>query len=341
VEDERMRVIGREVIALLVLAGILALAGMAAGGEGGYGVYQYIVRNARGAFDEIGSAIEARAVSEGWEVVAAIDAGVPDDCHFSARVFVLYDSLYAARVIGANPKTGPFAALDRVTVFEDENGLHVSVVNPHSINRTILMDDSAYEEMTASHLMALRKMIAAAVDGETSRTEYGQFREGGYIGKTMGVMAGGKFEDLLREKAGVPGQSYKKVAARVREGLRETSEQWGMEYAYQVDIPEFDMMILGATGTPMDSKSFEIVRQGSDQSREDFECPGIAYAGAYPIEVVVAERKGEVTVYMTDVMYRMKMYFEDAGKWAFMKNMSMPGSIEEEVAEQIENGLDE
>jgi len=47
-----------------------------------------------------------------------------------------------------------------------------------------------------------------------------------------------------------------------------------------------------------------------------------------------------VKVYMVDVMYRMKMYFEDAGKWAFMKNMSMPGSIEEEVTEQIENGLD-
>ena len=101
------------------------------------------------------------------------------------------------------------------------------------------------------------------------------------------------------------------------------------------------MVILGTTGTPMDSKSFEIVRHGSDQSREDFECPGIAYAGAYPVEVVVAGRDDEVKVYMTDVMYRMKMYFEDAGKWAFMKNMSMPGTIEEEVAEQIENGLDE
>jgi len=30
-------------------------------------------------------------------------------------------------------------------------------------------------------------------------------------------------------------------------------------------------------------------------------------------------------------MYRMKMYFEDAGMWAFMKNMSMPGEIEDEI----------
>jgi hypothetical protein len=314
---------------------------MAGAAEDGYGVYQYIVREANGTIDEIGSAIEDGAASEGWKVIAALDAGVPEDCPFGARVIVLYDSLYAARVIGANMETGPFAALDRVAVFEDEDGVHVSVVNPHSINRTILMDDSAYEDMTADHLMALRKMIESHVEGTPTDKEYGQFREEGYIGKTMGVMAGGKFEDLLREKASVNGESYKKVAGKVRQGLKQTGEEWGMEYAYQVDIPEFDMMILGTTGTPMDSKSFEIVGHGADKSREDFECPGIAYAGAYPIEVVVARRDDEVKVYMTDVMYRMKMYFEDAGKWAFMKNMSMPGTIEEEIAGQIEDGLNE
>jgi hypothetical protein len=39
------------------------------------------------------------------------------------------------------------------------------------------------------------------------------------------------------------------------------------------------------------------------------------------------------------VMYRMKMFFEDAGKWAFMKNMGMPGSIHDEIAAQIKSDL--
>ena len=30
-------------------------------------------------------------------------------------------------------------------------------------------------------------------------------------------------------------------------------------------------------------------------------------------------------------MYRMKVYFEDAGKRAFMKNMGMPGQIEDDI----------
>ncbi len=35
------------------------------------------------------------------------------------------------------------------------------------------------------------------------------------------------------------------------------------------------------------------------------------------------------------------MYFEDAGKWAFMKNMTMPGSIGGELEDQIEGVLEE
>jgi hypothetical protein len=38
-------------------------------------------------------------------------------------------------------------------------------------------------------------------------------------------------------------------------------------------------------------------------------------------------------------MFRMKMYFEDAGKWAFMKNVRMPGSIQDELGEQVKTGL--
>jgi hypothetical protein len=38
-----------------------------------------------------------------------------------------------------------------------------------------------------------------------------------------------------------------------------------------------------------------------------------------------------IQVQAVDEMYRMKMFFEDAGKMAFAKNMGMPGSIEDEL----------
>jgi hypothetical protein len=108
-----------------------------------------------------------------------------------------------------------------------------------------------------------------------------------------------------------------------------------MQLAYALEIPEAETVVLGSTGTPMDSRSFEIVGAGADSSRNRLKCPGLAHAGAYPIEVVVTKDAGSVRVRVVDTMYRMKMYFEDAGKWAFMKNMGMPGSIQDEIAAQV------
>jgi hypothetical protein len=40
-----------------------------------------------------------------------------------------------------------------------------------------------------------------------------------------------------------------------------------------------------------------------------------------------------------DEMYRMKMFFEDAGKMKFARNMGMPGSIEDEIKDLIRSAL--
>ena len=40
---------------------------------------------------------------------------------------------------------------------------------------------------------------------------------------------------------------------------------------------------------------------------------------------------GRVRVTLIDEMYRMKMFFEDAGKMKFAANMRIPGSIESEL----------
>jgi uncharacterized protein (DUF302 family) len=328
-------------IAGLALVLAVGLAAAAQAGEKTYGVYEYVVENVEGSFEDVSSALETAAESAGWQVLAAIDAGVPEGCSHSARVFVLYMPSYAEEVVGANRRTGPYAALDRVNLFTDENGTHVSVVNPHSITRTVLMDDTSYEDLAEAHLKALREMILSAVKGTESGRQYGQMRDEGHIGKTMGVVAGGRFEDLIQEKASVDGADYAAVGRDVFAGLGKEGKKWGMRAVCQVDMPEFNLLLIGTTGTPMDSKSFDIVKAGSDGARKEFECPGLAHAAAYPIEVVVMEHDGTVKVYMVDAMFRMKMYFEDAGKWAFMNNMKMPGSIDKELKKQFKAGLED
>lgn len=75
------------------------------------------------------------------------------------------------------------------------------------------------------------------------------------------------------------------------------------------------------------------------QDRKDIAFAGTAYAPAYPIELVVSQQDGRVLVESVDAMYRMKLFFEDAGKWAFMKNMTMPGSLASEIKDRLASAL--
>jgi len=304
-----------------------------------YGVFECVVEQAAGSLDEITASLESGAVEAGWQLLATTPGGVPKDCTYNSRVICIFDSEYAADLMKANRTTGPFGVVDRIGIFEDENGLHIAVVNPNSINRTILLDDTTFGEKSEAHLQALRQMILASVTGTPSAKQYGQSRTEGYIGKTMGVVAGGKFSDMIKDKGSTEAGSLAEVAARIKTELGKTSKKWGLHSVYEADLSEFGVIVLGTTGSKLCSKSFEIVGSGADESRKDFACPGNAYVAAYPLEVVLFQDNDTITVRMVEAMFRMKMYFEDAGKWAFMNNMKMPGSIDKELKKQIKKGL--
>ena len=321
----------------VVLAAALALplgAGAAAEAPRA-GVYQYVVTRAQGTRDAVAAAIAEAAPAAGFRVLARVPAGAPAGCGYAAEVLALYHPEYGREVLAANRRTGPFAVVDRVNVFEDERGVHVSVLNPRSILRTVLMDDARQASLAEAHLAALRGLVSGAVTGTSASRDYGEVREKGYIGKTMGVMAGGPFAEKVEAVAVLGGADWQAAVDGLRAAMEKKGPRWGLHLAYALEIPEAETAVLGATGTPMDTRSFEIVRAGADSSRDGLRCPGLAHAGAYPIEVVVVKETGVVRVRRVDSMYRMKMYFEDAGKWAFMKNMGMPGSIGDELSAQI------
>jgi len=304
-----------------------------------FGVYEYVLDHAGATVDDAGSALEVALSAEGWRLLAKVDAGVPAGCRFKARVFAVVEGEYAARLMAANRKTAPFAVVDRVNVFEDEGGVHVAVLNAESVNRTVLMDDPALAELSRTHVDALRALVIGAVPGNAIHREYGEKRSRGYIGKTMGVMAGGPFDDKVKDEAVIGSGDWKAVADKVRQGLTRPGGKWGLHLAYELELPEQETVIFGSAGGAMEGKSFAIVKAGADGTRGSYQCAGLAHAAAYPIEVVVARDGAAVKVRLVDTMYRMKMYFEDAGNWAFMTNMGMPGSIHDELAAQIKSGL--
>jgi hypothetical protein len=274
-----------------------------------------------------------------WKFVAGVQSGIPTDlCAFPAEVIVLESSDHTEAVLSAG-LPGAFAVPVRVVVFEDEFGVHVGATNPMSLNRTMVAEEGMEEEWLKA-AESLRAIATAAFPEHTSTTEYGQERDKGRIGRTFGIMAGGPFPEKLTEVIRVPsGQvsGLEGAAQALMEGMGEVTGEWEWQLrpVFNIGLTEHGFAVVGVTGGPMETKSFEIVGTGGNDARKACSCPGIDHAAAYPLEVVLAAEGDEVAVYVVNEMFRMKMYFEDAGKMAFATNMGMPGSIEDELKDKI------
>ena len=320
------------------MAALLTASAPALAQEGEeHGVYLDLVE-ASGEFDDALASVRTGIDEAGWTLLADYDAGIDrDECSYQARVFAVVSDDYAAQVL-EHGTVAAFALPLRIGVFEDEDGVHVTAANPKSMNRTIVSETEFAEETEAAY-DALVSMTAN-IEGTRADSEYGQIRDRGLIAKTMGLIAGGPFESKVERVASARGDVIE-VADQLYDGLEDYAGdmKWETRPVYRLDLPDQGTVIIGVTGAPIESKAFGIVREGTDKSREDFECPGVAYASAFPIEIVLAQEGDEVKVYMIDAMFRMKMYFEDAGKWKFAANMKMPPSIENELRDKIEDSV--
>jgi uncharacterized protein (DUF302 family) len=299
------------------LAALLIWAAVAQAAE--YGVYVKAVEGAKGPFGDAVKRVEDGLKAAGWDVLASYESGVEARCDLRAHTIVAMSGDYAGKVLSHGP-LGAFALPVRVGVYEDEQGIHVAFSNPASINRTVL-GDGVEERLSVATMDELVKVLAGAGAGKAVKQQIGQLRGAGKVGGMGGGDFAKKVEDVHT------GGSFADIAAKVKKGIEGNKKGWRLVYAYERP----DLVIFGVTNPATEARAFGIAgerRQGSH-----YRCPGLDHAAAFPIEVVVYKEGGQAKVATLDEMYRMKLYFEDAGNWAFMKNMAMPGEIEDEVVE--------
>ncbi len=318
---------------------VLCLVSFILGVEKKQGVYEEVLDRVDLEFPVVVQRLDSSFTAGGFKVLAKIENGVPSQCPFKATVLAVYYPEYGQQLITMNAQTAPYAVVDRIIVFEDENGIHVAIVNPINILRTVLMDDESPLALADSHRQMLRQIIIQGVNaGQPSTHQYGQFRKKGYIGRTMGVMAGGPFNEKINTIL-TTSLSVADVINRLKAAFQQNTGDWAIGVRYVLQLPENGIAVLGVSSPAIEERSYRIVGAGSDKRRKNFKCPGIAHAGAYPMEVVIRQTNGVTSVEVVDIMYRMKMYFEDAGKWAFAKNMTMPGSIQSEIEDVVKQAL--
>lgn len=320
--------------ACALLAALLFVAPTGAAAQDAQRVYIAIADSVPMSVPAAATALAGALTRQGWTVLANHAVGTDAArCSFGAHVVVAQQPARLAALL-AHGAQAAFAVPVRVGIFEDERGVHVSVVNPLSVERTIVAE-SGREASGRGLVEEISSLTVAATHGRRVNRPFGQSRSRGLIGKTMGVMAGGAFTKQVGTITTAPGSTaadVRRVADDIWRRLQQPAGgKWQLRGVYRLDLTEQGMAILGVSGAAMEAKAFGIVGTGGDDSRSKFSCPGLAYAAAFPLEVVIRRDGGQVRVEAIDAMFRMKMYFEDAGQMKFARNMMMPGSIADEL----------
>jgi hypothetical protein len=101
----------------------------------------------------------------------------------------------------------------------------------------------------------------------------------------------------------------------------------------EVHSPDNNAVLLGITRPRTEGLSFHIA--GASRETDDNFCPGIDHAAAYPIEVLILKKDNKIVVHTLREMFRMDMYFWDAGMAAFMDHMSMPGILDDSIKKAL------
>lgn len=95
----------------------------------------------------------------------------------------------------------------------------------------------------------------------------------------------------------------------------------------EVYSPDKKAILLGITRNRTEGVSFYIV--GSETKENS--CPGLDHLTAYPIEVLLMIKDDNIVIQTPREMFRMDMFFWDAGMAAFMNHMSMPDILDSSI----------
>ena len=145
-------------------------------------------------------------------------------------------------------------------------------------------------------------------------------------------MGGGAFPDKLVPVL-APARLPADVADAMRAGISDAAA-WHAVYAYKASD---DVFVVGLTNAKTEGRAFGIA--GEKRATDANPFPGLDHAAAFPIEIVIAKKGAGSSVTLLKEMWRMKLYFQDAGNWAFMKNMQMPGDIQKEIEAAVRNAV--
>jgi len=262
----------------------------------------------------LASVSEASLADQFETTVAALEAGgftVAGHYRPLENTVVIVATSDALKEIAAQSDRGGYAAGQRISLTERENGTEIAYVNPLYIQYAYRLE-ADMSPVYSAFQVALGNMETF---GSKKGLKAKKLRKYNY----MPMMQ--KFDDPseLGEFS-----SFEEATAAVEAGL--ATEGDALTQIYRIDIPGKDQAVFGvgmkATGNDEDEEDID---EAFQMSIVDFEGPSkVAY---FPYEILVNGKNVEAL----HMRFRMAVHFPDLsmmGEHGFTKLMSSPGAIE-------------
>jgi hypothetical protein len=335
-----------------------------------HGIYLLTVSNIKGDIEKVGDELKTKLKSADYDILAYNDVAVPDivrpkkedQCGFKAKLILMSSDEYT-KMVTARGNKYLIASFIRVGIYETQNGIQVTIGDIETINRIIFNDlwenekQNEYNSVVnktkefKKNIVKTIHSISGGVKVEQAMEPIRDDEDLRESARDMFMMVGPLtfFNDedqfpLIYSRKNTEGVSgIAKLKNDMKSNLKSfkpakddidyrhvaSPEVLKWKIVGEVYSPDSTALVLGITRPQTEGLSFHIA--GSSRETEQNSCPGIDHVCAYPIEVLIIQKEDQLLVYSAREMFRMDMYFWDAGKMAFMNHMSMPGILDESI----------
>ena len=338
------------------------------------GIYALLVKNSKLNVEQTTLKIKNALLKADFKILNELNVATPNilrkgnepNCKFEARE-ILFASDDYVNFLTSYGKRYLLSSILRICIFTNENGTQVNIADPTTINMIVFNDlwdagkENLYKQViqktnefrakivNAVHALNLGENVDLAMPPLRSEED---IRE---ASKDMFMMVGhltfftdeDQFPEIYSEKTDNPKTAIKKFLREAKSNLAKFEpSQEDFDYRYtkspevlkwrivaEVFSADSSALLLGVTRPRTEGLSFKIA--GSSRASVVNPCPGIDHAPAYPIEVLAIAEKGKLKVFTAREMFRMDMWFWDAGMGAFMNHMSMPGLLDASLRRAI------
>ena len=335
-----------------------------------HGIYLLTVANVKGDINKVGDELKTKLKNAGYNILNYIEIASPDivrqkkddQCGFKSKLILLGSNEFT-KMITAHGNKYLIAAFLRVGLYETPDGIQIIIADPETINRIVFNDfwengkENDYNQVVAKtkefkanlvktiHSISVGTKIEKALEPIRSDEDLRESSRDMFmmVGKMTFFNDEDQFPMIYSRKNSEGKKGLEKLISEMESNIKNfkpAKDDVGYRYVASPEVlkwriighvysPDSSSVLLGITRPQTEGLSFQIA--GSSRETKENKCPGLDHVVAYPIEVLITQKDGELQVWTAREMFRMDMYFWDAGKMAFMNHMSMPSVLDESI----------